>query len=56
MDEILGWYYALATPFKIVVWVLLVFLGLAILKRLVKLAILITILIVLIIIAGALLL
>ena len=53
MDEILLWYQALPTPFKIAVWVLAIVLGLSLIKRLVKLAILVTILIILIFVLRA---
>ncbi len=54
MADILVWYHALAPPIKILVWVLIAFVGLALLKRLVKAAILVTILIILIFVARAL--
>lgn len=53
MDEILGWYEALGAPFKLAFWVLIVFVGLALIKRLTKVAILVTILIILIFVARA---
>ena len=53
MDEILNWYAALGAPFKIAFWVLIVFVGLALIKRLTKVAILVTILIILIFVARA---
>ena len=42
-----------ALPFKIAFWVLIVFVGLALIKRLTKVAILVTILIILIFVARA---
>ena len=53
MEEILGWYEALGAPFKLAFWVLIVFVGLALIKRLTKVAILVTILIILIFVARA---
>ena len=53
MEEIVAWYESLPPPFKIGMWVLGVFLVIALLKRLTKLAILVTILIILILAAGA---
>ena len=54
MSEIVLWYGALPPVFKIVVWILAVILGLSILKRVVKLAILVTILLILIFVLRAL--
>jgi len=54
MNEIILWYEALPTPFKVAVWVLGIMLVLSLLKRLVKLAILVTILIILIFVLRAL--
>jgi len=53
VEEILSWYAALGAPFKIAFWVLIVFVGLALIKRLTKVAILVTILIILIFVARA---
>ena len=54
MSEIVLWYGALPPVLKIVVWILAVILGLSILKRVVKLAILVTILLILIFVLRAL--
>ena len=48
MADLVVWYEALATPFKVLIWVLAVFLILAIIKRLVKIAILVAVVILLI--------
>ena len=53
MEEILSWYAALGAPFKLAFWLLIVFIGLALIKRLTKVAILVTILIILIFVARA---
>jgi len=53
MGEIMTWYAALTAPFKVLLWVGVVFLGLSILKKLTKLAILVTILIILIFVLRA---
>lgn len=48
MQDVLQWYAGLWMPIKIGVWVLAILLVYAVIKRLVKLAILVTILIILI--------
>ncbi len=53
MEDVILWYEALPVPFKISLWVLGFFLLIAIVKRLAKLAILVTILIILIFVARA---
>jgi hypothetical protein len=53
VEEVLAWYAALPIPLKIVLWVGLILVGLSIVKRLVKLAILVTILIILIFVLRA---
>ena len=53
MEEVILWYHALPIPFKVAIWVLGFFLLIAIVKRLAKLAILVTILIILIFVARA---
>lgn len=53
IGEILIWYGALAAPFKVLVWLLATGLILSIVKRLVKLAILVTILLILIFVLRA---
>ena len=53
IEEILIWYGALAAPFKVLVWILVTGLILSILKKLVKLAILVTILLILIFVFRA---
>lgn len=53
IEDILIWYSALAAPFKVLVWILLTGLVLSILKKLVKLAILVTILLILIFVFRA---
>lgn len=52
MNELITWYTELAVPLKTVFWVLVVFLGLAIVKRLVKIALLVTLLIIVIFVAA----
>lgn len=52
MNELITWYTELAVPLKIAFWVLVVFLGLAIVKRLVKIALLVTLLIIVIFVAA----
>ena len=54
MQDVILWYEALPAPFKIAVWVLAFVFVLSILKRLLKLAILVTILIILIFVLRAL--
>lgn len=55
MNDMLEWYQSLATPLQILVWVLILFLGFSLIKRMVKVAIVVFVLIVLIF-AGLLLL
>ena len=53
MEEIVAWYSSLPIPLKLLFWVGVVSIGLSILKKLTKLAILVTILIILIFVLRA---
>jgi hypothetical protein len=53
MEEVVLWYQGLPTPFKVGIWILGLFLVIAIVKRLAKVAIWLTILIILIFVARA---
>lgn len=53
MGDILSWFFNASTPIQIAVWVLLGLFVLSIVKRLVKVALLVTILIILIFVALA---
>lgn len=54
MADLIDWYVALSMPFKLVVWVLGILLGFALIKRLVKLAILVTVLLILVVVLRSL--